>query len=70
MCRLDIYSEASLLRALYMNRPLLYSLFSLQKQNKKVVTVVSEKIKFTAFLSREFNLFLRTSLHTPHTTDA
>ena len=36
---------------------------------RSVVRVVSGKINFTALLCREFNLFLRTSLHPSHTTD-
>ena len=35
-----------------------------------VVRAVSGKINFTALLCREFNIFLRRSLHLFHTTDA
>ena len=35
-----------------------------------VVSVVSGNINLTAVLCREFNLFLRTSLHPSHKTDA
>ena len=76
MYRLDMYSGASLLRTLCMNKPLLYSswfcmLIILVSFNFwSVVRVVSGKTNFTALLCREFNLFLRTSLHLSHTTDA
>ena len=65
-----IYSGASLLRTLYMNRPaLLYSsclcrfiiLISFNVWSE--VRIVFGKINFTALLCREFNLFLRASLH-------
>ena len=68
MCvyRLDMYSAASLLRTLYMTKPLLYSrcfcrLIILISFNLwSVVRVVSGKINFIALMCREFNLFLRT----------
>ena len=68
MHRLDMYPGASLLRTLYMNKPLLYSscfcrLIILISNFWSVVRDVSGRIKFTALLCREFNLFLRTSLH-------
>ena len=74
--RLDMYSGASLLRSLYMNKPLLYSgcfcrlIILISFNFQSVVRVVSGRINFTALLCREFNLFSRTSLHPFHTTDA
>jgi len=72
---LDMYSGASLLRTLYINKPLLYysclsRLIILISFNfRSVVTVVSGKINFTAFLCRECDLFfLRTSLHLSYMT--
>ena len=76
MYRLDMYSGASLLMSLYMNKPLLYSscfcrlIILISFNFWSVVRVVSGRINFTAVLCREFNLFLRTSLHPSHTTDA
>ena len=75
MYRLDTYTGASLLRTLYMNKPLLYSscfcrlIILISFNFWSVVRVVSRKINFTALLCREFNLFLRTSLHPSHTID-
>ena len=75
---LDMYSGASLLRTLYINKPLLYynclsRLIILISFNFwSVVTVVSGKSKCTAFLCREFDFFLffnlRTYLHLSHKT--
>ena len=45
------------------------SLFSSPLNFWSVVRVLSGRINFTAVLCREFNLFLRTSLHPSHTTD-
>ena len=73
---LDMYPGASLPRTLYMNKPLLYSgcfcrlIILISFNFWSVVRVVSGRIIFTALLCREFNLFLRTSLHPSHTTDA
>ena len=70
-----MYSEASLLRTLYMNKPLLYSscfcrlIIFISFHFWSVVRVVSGKINFTALLRRVFNLFLKTSLHPSHMTD-
>ena len=70
MYRLDMYSEASLLRTLYMNRPFCIpvvcvgSLSSSVLNLWSVVRVVSGKINFTVLLCRKYNLFLRTSV--PH----
>ena len=75
MYRLDMYSGASLLRTLYMNKPVLYSsyfcrLIILMSFNFwSVVRVVSGKINFTALLCRELNLFLRTSLQRQTVTE-
>ena len=75
MYRLGRYSEASLLRTLYMDRPFripvvcVGSLSSSILNFWSVVRVVSGKINFTVLLCREYNLFLRTSLHPSHTTD-
>ena len=74
--RLDIYSGTTLLRILYMNKPLLYSgcfcrlIILISFNFWSVVRVVFGKINFTALLCREFNLLLRTWLHPSHTTDA
>ena len=74
--KLDIYSRASFLRALYMNKPLLYSscicrlIIRISFNIWSVVTVVSGQINFTALLCKEFNLFSRASLHPSHSTDA
>ena len=71
-----MYSGASLLRTLYMNKPLLYSvcfcrlIILISFNFWSVVRVVSGRINFTPLLWREFNLILRTSLHPSHTTDA
>ena len=76
MYRLDMYPGASLLRSLYMNKPLLYSscfcrlIILISFNFWPVVRVVSGRINFTAFHCREFNLFLRTLLHLSHMTDA
>ena len=70
---LDMCSGASLLRTLYINKPLLYysclsRLIILISFNFwSVVTVVSGKINFTAFLCREFDLLLENiSTSVPH----
>ena len=71
-----MYPGASLLRTLDMNKPLLYSgcfcrlIILISFNFWSVVRVVSGRINFTALLCREFNLFLRTSLHPSYTTDA
>ena len=73
MYRLDIYSGASLLRTMYMNILVVCvgSLASSFFFNFCLVAgVVSAKVNFTFHLCREFKLFLRTSLHSSHTTDA
>ena len=60
---------ASLLRTLYMNKPLLYSsclcrfIILISLNFWSVVRVVPGKINFAALLRREFNLFLRILLH-------
>ena len=71
-----MYSGASLLRSLYMNKPLLYSdcfcrlIILISFNFWSVVRVVCGRINFAALLCREFNISLRTSLHPSHTTDA
>ena len=70
---LDMYSRALLLRTLYINKPLLYSscfsrlIILIPFNFWSVVTVVSGKVNFTAFLCREFNLlFENISTSVPH----
>ena len=76
MYRFDMYPGASLLRTLYMNKPLVYSscfcrlIILISFSFWSVIRVVSGRINITALLCREFNLFLRTLLHPSHTTDA
>ena len=60
---LDMYSGASLLRTLYINKPLLYYsclsrlIILISFHFWSIVTVVSGKFTFTAFLCRESDLF-------------
>ena len=71
MCT-GVYSGASLLKILYMNKPLLHSscfcrlIILISFNFWSVIGVVSGKINFTALLCREFNIFLRTSLRLTH----
>ena len=71
MCT-GMHSGALLLKTLYMNKPLLYSIcfyrftIVISFNFWSIIRVVSGKINFTALLCRECNLFLRPSLRLTH----